>query len=307
MYSCACGEAARDVAIDRVGEVSPAAVASSGAWRRTSPSHDSFVSSIAANSSPFGRDACRLEGRRTERRQPALPMPPRPSASASLRPGSTVTTSTGRRVAPPRWPRSPPRSRSCRPLPDRRRRRFLRRAAGRDARRWPPAGAAQRPSSSPSAAATSLVAPSPGPLAEEGRHVEDGHRRDDPGAAGGGGATRRAAHRHRQPRRGEHVSHGLGGGPDGARQRLEPVRCREALVDLLLAAHRTARGVPDWRRRRRGRRSLREGRLISSRASLTGISSGGRDDDHPRHARRRRASPASRRSRRAPGRAARGR
>ncbi len=68
-------------------------VSSSGAWARMRSSQLCLVSSIAAHSSPLGWAAAPANtssGMRTS----SLPIPLRPSASASRRAGSTVSTST---------------------------------------------------------------------------------------------------------------------------------------------------------------------------------------------------------------------
>ncbi len=65
----------------------------SGAWRRMRSSHDSFMSSMAAHSSPRGRTpAARKASSGT--RCSWLPRPSSPRASASRRAGSTVSTRT---------------------------------------------------------------------------------------------------------------------------------------------------------------------------------------------------------------------
>ena len=69
------------------------AVAASGAWRRTRPSHACLVSSIAAHSSPRGATPASWNAA-SGTRVAALPRPSSPSASASRRAGSTVSTST---------------------------------------------------------------------------------------------------------------------------------------------------------------------------------------------------------------------
>ena len=66
----------------------------SGAWRRISSSQPALVSSIAAHSSPRGVDAGRRRTPSAGTRVAVLPSAPTPSASASRRAGSTVSTST---------------------------------------------------------------------------------------------------------------------------------------------------------------------------------------------------------------------
>ena len=68
-------------------------MASSGAWVRIRSSHDCFVSSIAAQSSPRGVTAA---SRHTSSvmRTSSFPIPFNPNASARRRAGSTVSTST---------------------------------------------------------------------------------------------------------------------------------------------------------------------------------------------------------------------
>ena len=69
------------------------AVASSGACRRTSSSHDRLVSSIAAHSSPRGSTPSSAYASSGTRRA-TLPNASSPSASARRRAGSMVSTST---------------------------------------------------------------------------------------------------------------------------------------------------------------------------------------------------------------------
>src|ERR671910_2117613 len=73
-------------------------VAASGAWLRTSSSHDCLVSSIAAHSSPRGSTPA-FANRAPSTCVSTLPKRSRPRALASRRAGSTVITST----LPPRW------------------------------------------------------------------------------------------------------------------------------------------------------------------------------------------------------------
>ena len=75
------------------------AVEGSGGYLRTSAIHDSVMSSMAAYSAPFGRTRASAKDSSGTRRA-TLPSPPTPRASASLRAGSTVSTSTR---PPRRW------------------------------------------------------------------------------------------------------------------------------------------------------------------------------------------------------------
>ncbi len=177
-------------------------VAASGACRRTRSSHDCFVSSIAADSSPLGSIPA-IFSTSSGTRWASLPMPSRPSAVASRRAGSMVSSS----VLPPRRIAAPRRGRGRhRRLADTARAATHHDFLGREPlqRRRPRARTARQcPSSAPSAVGDHACDTQAVITHEQVRHEEErseqcrGAPRD---ARPGSGATTPRAGRRRAPR-----------------------------------------------------------------------------------------------------------